>query len=296
MILHKYDAIRIIRYCRFGNNIYQLHNAIAFARYYGIQTVYIDDMASILDLNPMFQACVLRDGLRISAKKPLSSDRIMAHKFFYPHEFNGMDISETADSKSIFAEISKHILQIKTAGTSNYIHAHIRSGDIFVRRRPKINYTQPPLAFYQKAVLNCIASGKYKGVVVCYEDDLNPVSLELVPWLNSQGITNKTQSSKFKHDFANLITARCLIAGKGSLIPMIACLSGKIEKLCVFREVDVPNIIEKCSVPVETYIDLDGMYIGKDDWQISGLKGEQHNQQLKQLISYPMEQICIKHQ
>jgi len=284
----KYNAIRVMRYCRFGNNIYQLHNAIAFARFHGIQTVYIDTLFTILELNPAFQVCALADGMRIVANKPINQEGILSHKFFYPHEFGATDLLNNADSKTIFSEISKSILYLKDCGTSNYIHAHIRSGDIFIRRRPKINYTQPPLAYYQKAILNNMASGRYKGVVVVFEDSLNPVSTALLSWLAAQGIHYKVQSSKFAQDFRQLITAKCIIAGKGSLLPMIACLSGKVEKFCIFRKLDIPILFNKCGITVEAYYDSDGAYIAPNNWRISALKGDAHNNQLRQLIEYPI--------
>lgn len=274
------EAILVKKYCRFGNNIYQLHNAIAFARHFGIKKIYINEFAFL-------EQSVLSDGIEMIRDNPNKHEKVFEHKFFYAHELpaSGFYLYD-ADSKAIFKELVQNVLKYNKIKKTNELYIHIRSGDIFTRRKPKWNYIQPPLAYYQKIIQDRNPS----GVVVVFENYKNPTIEPLIAWLYDNKINHRIQSSVIFKDVKQLLRAKTIVAGKGSFAPIIACL-GSAEEIIVFRRPDIPALLEKCGVKIISYHDADGEYIKK--WQISALCGEEHDRQLKQMIEYPIENIRL---
>ncbi len=277
-----YDGIILQRYCRFGNNIIQLSNAIGVALKYNIPWVNIPGFKYFFEINPDFKVTKIQ-GIKIF-KGNAPSKNVISGRFFHSHDYP--DLSDV-DFKPILHGIKKNVLGIKKAGFSKDVHVHIRSGDIFERKKPKQNYVQPPLAFYQKAILDQDPKGK---VIMVYENNKNPVVDALWGWLKKTGINCRRQSSTLREDVLELMKASVIIGGKGSFVPIITCMTG--AKIIVFREISISKTLyDNCGICPEIYIDKSNKYIPVNKWKISTKKGEEHNKQLKQILDYPIENI-----
>ena len=108
--------------------------------------------------------------------------------------------------------------------SNNILHIHIRSGDIFWTTKVDESMIQPPLIFYE----NVITRKKWDKVIIVSEDTRNPCIEYLTKKYDNVVYFGE---NSFEHDVNEILSARNIIFGSGSLIPWLSLLMPNIEKL-----------------------------------------------------------------
>jgi hypothetical protein len=284
--------LRIQRTCRFGNNVYQLYNAILFANQIKAAAIDVSGLSLFNMFRKDFVSYVCFNGVKL-INDPKIKDDIITDKFFHPHDFAGYEFKpDRTISKLVFQDIKQAMgISSKIIGKSEDIVCHIRSGDIFLRDRPKHNYTQPPVSFYLKAVEDNL--DRHNKVKIVFENKANPCVNGLCQELEKRKIGFICQSGTLTEDILSILEAKTVVSGKGTFIPMIASISGKTEKLIVFRKDVIFNssFFDYLNVKVETYIDNGNDYIPDREWKICRPPTKEALEQLDMIVSYPLENI-----
>lgn len=114
---------------------------------------------------------------------------------------------------------------------ADHLVFHIRGGDVFGPRRPS-SYGQPPLAYYTAI----IDSAPWSAVTIVSSDQLNPTVNPLVESCRSRGIPVELQSGSLTEDLGVLLTARTLVAGRGTFMPAVCGLSRVVQRVFYFHD------------------------------------------------------------
>lgn len=112
----------------------------------------------------------------------------------------------------------------------DHLVIHLRGGDVFGPRKPA-SYGQPPLSFYTLI----LESEEWSAVTIVHEDSVNPVLPGILEAAAQRKIPVFQQSGSVYDDVAVLLTARRLVAGRGTFVPAIAGLSRAVERVYYFE-------------------------------------------------------------
>ena len=265
------DSIHLESYGRFGNNFFQMINAIWFARKTGIKRIFLPDMRTPF---PQGTGVKFDDIEFVFDKMSFSTDSAaLSGKFFFWWGLGGFLAKKSPkDTVQIIEKYLKPILLPQDVRTecllaSEILHIHIRSGDIF-SPTTKVNsdYVQPPLAYYQKIIEHMISSASAHHVAVVFEDRNNPCVNALETWLNHNAIPNSFLSGTFFEDFFRLLGASHIVAGFGTFVPAIALLSSNLKSIYFFRDSQqTPHLLER-GININLVLDAHGSYIKKGAW------------------------------
>ena len=287
------SALKIKRLGRFGNNVYQIYNAMLFANQIGIKTIDVSELDVFLMFQEQFHSYACSNGITL-VNKLKTNKKIILGKFFHPRDFAGYAFNpDHSLAISVFSDIRNAMRLPEKNTKTRTLVCHLRSGDIFTRKTPKANYTQPPASFYIKAVEENF--GGHDNVVVVYEDTNNPAVKVLCDWLEQQKIPFSRQSKKITDDIVTISNAKTVVCGKGTFVPMIVGLSGTINTVISFRKDSSFNeeFYKTINVKNITYIDKDNGYIPTTDWRICVPPTEEANKQLKMIVEYKKENIIL---
>jgi len=198
-------------YCRFGNNLQQISNAIFYCQE-----------------NKLNFHCP-EHKLINSFDIKFGKDSDLASRFFF---FNSCRIDFKCDVDKLNKERRKILLQYVVPHfkfsfsdptyDKQTLLIHIRSGDVFLRPKPHSAYVPNPLSFYLKVMQ------KYKRIIVVTESDkTNPVIKEL-----DKDERVEVQSNSVEEDFSTLMRAQNIVtSGVGTFAIAAALCSKNIKKL-----------------------------------------------------------------
>jgi len=226
---------------RFGNNVFQLCNAIQYCK----KNNFVFESSD----HPLINRFIFNNHIKYS-------EIIQNHNFFY-----GPATATPEEKFDIIQNIIK--LNLKQINIKNIneetLVVHIRSGDIFDTARINSYYIQNPLNYFLKII------DQYKETIVIYENNNNPIIDELIKNRNI-----KIESNDFATDLGIILGASNLcLSGVGTLGPVCSVLSNKIKKLHVTNLVSHMKMIKKLSASVyidEIKLDLE-KYIKPGDWK-----------------------------
>lgn len=217
-------------YCRLGNNVIQLINAIRYAldnNYYFSSPDH--PFFSKIEINP--------------DKK--SEEKSIKLLFYFDYKHLGLD-----DKSYLIAQkyLKPNLKNIKLAPKSDKdtLHIHIRSGDIFYDNIHEY-YVQNPLSYFENAIKF------YKKIVIITQDLKNPVTSYLKKINNVEVKVGRS----LEEDISDFLSATNLcIGGVGSFIPAICLLSSNVENVHV-SNIQHPmhkfNFSTKCSISHSLY-------------------------------------------
>jgi hypothetical protein len=294
-------ALHIVRVGRLGNNILQIYQALLFARQIGAQIVDVSGL-NLFMFNPEFKSHLCSDGLLITRSGIPSDAKVIKDQFFGEKSFGGITFTPDVNLiPKVFEEIRNVMgIDAEICGTSNDIYCHVRSGDIFLRPRPKANYVQPPLSFYMTAAKDMLMSGNYERIRVVYETKDNPVIDGLLAKENWFGVPVVPQSGTLSEDITEILKARGIVMGAGTFIPMMCAISGKIQEASMFRESysakafwpgsGKTHLLGFLGTQVNHYTD-DGSYIPVNGWEICHPDTEKSLEQKRMILDFPIEKI-----
>lgn len=156
------DAIFLLKYNRFGNNILQLINAISLCMYLNIKLIFIPDSFWFIN-------CSIQGPIRFAkffVKKHNRFNILQGH-FFYGYDFWKYP---SVEYDYFLTPHLQSILSHSKIENQEDLVLHIRTGDVFTRNVPP-NYAQPPICFWEKII------EKYpnNSVVLLIQDYKNPM-------------------------------------------------------------------------------------------------------------------------
>ena len=273
------DALRILPYGRFGNNIRQIANATHVAKVLGARTIYVGEVNIGLLTAPL-----TFEDIALIPSAPPRHERIMSDTFFdrsaFAKLFSGFEGErQLAIMSAVIAPILGNRWRAGPRATDDTLHIHIRSGDIFsMTVHP--DYVPPPLAYYTHAIRDFQKTCAQPKIVLMFEDERNPCIRPLREMLRANGVEFCERGDDFEATVGELLCARNLVASVGTLVPMIALASTNIRRLYAFR--DVPSFrtfVAKRTVVVRVR-DVGDAYIARKNWTNSA-------DQFRQINDYP---------
>ena len=108
----------------------------------------------------------------------------------------------------------------KITSNKNDLYIYIRSGDIFIKPSPY--YTQPPLCFYEKIIIN----ENFNKIYIIAEDNKNPI-IDVLFNKYHNIIYNK---NSLKLDIAYLINAYNIVGAMSTFINILLRFNDNLEK------------------------------------------------------------------
>jgi hypothetical protein len=251
-------------FCRLGNNLIQLINALAYACQYKLDYVYMATPHDYLSSQVINVSGTDREfSLQTSECK-------LSNIFFYTVEIPGFQYTSNSDISyylfnTYLMPIYKHkeIHCLAPADTENTLYIHVRSGDIFSTVKPHSLYVQPPLSYYD----HIINEQKPDHIILVSEDNLNPCINALLAEYSDK-ITHVCNPGDPFKDISVLCRAGKIIFGFGTFSYYIMCVSRNLNTIW-FPKYDNNNDIESPSglSHIQTvYISLP-KYMKPGDWK-----------------------------
>jgi hypothetical protein len=195
------DALAVMRYERFGNNLVQFIRALLICDVIKVRTVYVEP--GFLFFNESF---VTTRGVTVHPFDPPPEKVLLRGTFFFM--IPGEECL-TWDPLGITATFKSYVIRHLPLEVANLscIYAHVRSGDIFTHNIHPL-YGQPPCHYYLEAIE--MDGDGHSCVCLIAEDLLNPCGEVL--------IRTGAQWSKrpMLQDFAILVASKRIILSKGS--------------------------------------------------------------------------------
>jgi hypothetical protein len=272
-------ALRISRWRRFGNSIIQVRNAFCVAEALGMKTV-------CFPRRHPFLAGKRVGKFKLNWGEATVASPTLEGEFFYLHAFRLQP--SAGEIARIFSELIRPLLVTQVRHRDPRIKRddlvlHFRAGDIF--KKPHPVYGQPPASYYLKAV----DREQPARVWLVYEDRSNPCIEVVENALRAKGIEVLLQSSSLAEDLRLMMSARTLVAGRGSFAYMLAHLSSRLRRVYFF-EAHHTRSLRELGIKVVIGKDADGEFkttLLKDNWIGSP---EQH----ALMLSYPADKLRFK--
>ncbi|MEL7463527.1 MAG: hypothetical protein AAFN79_05645 [Pseudomonadota bacterium] len=164
---------------------------------------------------------------------------------------------------------------------------NLRGGaDIFENDAPNGRYGQPPLCFYQMALLHVLETFGEMAVAVVHQDERNPVLAPLVEWLTAEGIDARLLSGGAERDAAAILGARHLIMGVTTFADALAMMSPRLESATAFRHGPMEALLARKAPRFFRVEDAAGDYFGPMRWSNS-------DRQRRMMVEYPEEALDL---
>lgn len=203
---------------RFGNFLVSLNKIIFYCEIIGCRKIILDKKKAFILKNKVHikKLNITISVINFKFKKILnlfySKDSILYSMFIFKPEIR---------LNLIRNEIIKNLIKVKTSINDLYIH--IRSGDIFKKKKLNKYYSQPPLCFYQKILNNY----KYEQVYIISAEENNPV----IPKLIKEYPNINFRYNSIIYDISILINAFNIVNSISSFLNLILQFNYKIKFL-----------------------------------------------------------------
>jgi hypothetical protein len=166
---------------------------------------------------------------------------------------------------------------------------HFRAGDVFTGSHLHPEYGQPPLSFYLAAV----EREKPARAWLVFEDRGNPCIDAVEAALRERGIEVMLQCATLAEDLRVLLSARRLVASRGTFTRMIASLSKRLQSVYFFHRGDAVELTDievfrACGVRAVSVEDSNGEF---KDRVLAHWTGASEQQAL--MLTYPAENLAF---
>lgn len=207
-------------FCRLGNNIIQVMNMLILAihlncnlyipkhKFFKIRFIQINDKKEEDEIED--------EVMKFKGFKIVN----ICKKFNVPIEiFDKEEYIIRAQSilKSIF-KIENNVIE---NDNNDDLYIHIRSGDIFKKKKPSHLYKPPPLSYYQEIIDN----NNYQNIYLIAKDDINPVInklLEIYPQI-------KWDKNPLEKDINIILNAKNIVVSIGTFVPSLLLISNNTK-------------------------------------------------------------------
>lgn len=249
---------------RFGNQTFQLANALIIAKAIGADSVacpgnhilpnFTGQISDGIALDTNNNA-IDRTGLASLVVSFLSSWKPEAHlvgNFFYTTAL--ADDMFTPKSRTETYAVVKAAQPLETPRAplpAEHLVIHLRGGDAFGPHAHN-EYGQPPIAFYD-LVLN---DQSWSQITIVSEDDVNPALAHILGAAKEAGIPCSWQSASLQEDKEYLLSATTLVSSRGTFIPAITAFSDNVSTVYVFGSEDR----FRADINIRRVVDVAGTY------------------------------------
>jgi hypothetical protein len=160
-------AYQIVPYCRFGNNFYQLLNAINICHFTRAKYIFIRRGFALISHNANTTTGI---SILVERSPLIRNDQILIGQFYH------IKATCVFAARQRAAEAIRHVYwEMAQSFTvdENDIYLHVRSGDVMTngRRGVHAKYAQPPCRFYTEAVM---MHGNMSNMVLATDGGANP--------------------------------------------------------------------------------------------------------------------------
>jgi hypothetical protein len=295
------DKLSIPMYGRLGNNVLQLVNGIAIAHAVGarlIQYAYGNffGMGGNISVYLRFLDLVMPSGLSLQAIKSLPAcSSGFSHTMMDSTRVDSL-VSRTIQINAnchqdiaCFLDILLDLLPwSENQGSTNCL-IHVRGEDVFggfanINHLVPRGYTQPPYAFYTKAVSELLNTCNIDEVVLQVQDNNNPCAEYLAKWLEKACIGSYRMACGTLDDSVkNILGATHLISSRGTFVPLLGLISSRCQSITYFRRPEVCHLSDLfLSAGKESFLlqDSIGLYTPEQEWMNISC-------QLRLMLAYP---------
>ena len=166
------SVIYLSKSFKYGNTMILLNNILYYSEILNIKSIYLNS-----DMNWPIKDNISIANLNITIIPPTNinfrDEKIICFNPYFIY-YQKVIIPEIRINQ-LKNEIHKNLPKLNIDDKDLYIH--VRGGDIFkCKRCEDINYSQPPLCFYQKILNNFI----FKNIYIISVDDSNPIIEPLI--------------------------------------------------------------------------------------------------------------------
>jgi hypothetical protein len=214
-------AFSIIPFGRFGNNFYQICNAIACSRVLGVKTIYVPP--GFMFFNRTF---VTTDSIRVIPNRPCSYKDLVRSQFWYFSLDMGSCLGVSAQEVCDTFRAEFYMLFPADPSEKHILYLYVRSGDVWQPLAKNILYAPSPCSFYLDGAS---FSRTHDNVQIISEDKGNPC----IPLLVQHGAKHIQQS--LRSDISILMWAHQLMAGISSFVRAILMLSRERKILYTYN-------------------------------------------------------------
>jgi hypothetical protein len=276
----KVDVLRIAGWFRFGNSVIQLRNAIYVAERLGARAIEASESHSFF-AGDRAGRIALSWGVRKAGLAPTLQGR-----FFKLDDF---DLSLDADDAArIFRHHVRPLVRPEFRIPDMRVRPddlvlHFRAGDVF-SGEVHPGYGQPPLSFYLAAV----EREQPARVWLVYEDRGNPCIDAAETALRQRGLDVVVQSGTLDDDLRVLLSARRIVAGRGSFVHMVSHLSDCLTKIYFFERGPCDSL-RRLGIQVVNSTDAHGEFKAG----LLSLNWRNAPEQRALMLSYPAERVAF---
>ena len=160
---------------------------------------------------------------------------------------------------------------------------HFRAGDVFTGKVHS-NYGQPPLSYYLAAV----EREQPARVWLVFEDRSNPCIDAAEAALSQRGMEVVLQSGSLDEDLRVLLSARRIVAGRGSFVHMVSHLSDYLSKIYFFERGTCESV-RRLGIQVVKSTDAQGEFKAG----LLNRKWRNAPEQRALMLSYPAERLTF---
>jgi hypothetical protein len=281
----KIPVLRIAKWSRFGNSVMQLINC-----FYVAEALRADTL-EFAKPHPFFEADRVGPfSLRISANPTRGKGTVLEGMFFMMNAFR-MNLTD-ADCARITETYLGPLVAPSIATPDPRVLAsdlvmHFRGGDVFrTDKPPHRGYGQPPMEYY----LGAFEREKPARVWLVSEDRANPCVEGVANYLAKRGVEVVLQSDTLANDLRVLMSAECLVAGRGSFAPMLGLLSTRLRRFYHLGKNGRLEPMRLRGVDIITASDTDGEYQAR----IFGRNWTGSAEQLELMLTYPRDKISFR--
>ena len=215
---------------KYGNTMILLNNLLYYTEILNITNIYLNS-----DMIWPIKDNISISNINISIISPISinfkDEKIICFNPYFVYS-QKVIIPEIRINK-LKNEIYKNLPKINIDDKDLYIH--IRGGDIFKCKKCKdINYSQPPLCFYQKILNNFI----FKNIYIISFDNLNPI---IEPLIKEFPKLIQTHNS-IQRDIVILSNAYNLVGSVSSFLTSLILMNNNLKN---YFEYDNYRLTEK---------------------------------------------------
>ena len=165
--LNQINKLFLSTRCRFGNCLLYLNNYISFCEKIGCKSIILDKNIFWFIKNNI----ILKNNIEIKVDDRKNINNYFKFKIFFDNFFN---FKNEINILLLRDEIINNLPKIKISENDLYIH--IRSEDIFNKKKRLNEYAQPPLCFY----MNILQNFKFQNIFIISFDKANPVINKLI--------------------------------------------------------------------------------------------------------------------
>lgn len=274
-------ALRLVPWHRFGNSVKQLRNVLYAAKMLRVRTIHFAQP------HPFFGGSQVGDlELRWGIDDSTLREPCLEGSFFH---LDALRLSPTpSETARIFAKLIRPLVRRKIREADPRIRdadlvLHFRSGDAFSTPELAYNHGQPPFSYYMSA----IDREQPARVWLVFEDRANPCIDATEAALRSRGVEILVQSGSLEDDLRLLLSARRLVAGRGSFAYWVAHLSERLRRAYFLHKPGRMRALRELGVEIVLAQDLDGEFDAKllrGNWSGSPA-------QCALMLSYPAEKL-----